>query len=122
MNPQITNTTRQPIHALFPASRNALAAVILATTVSMPALAGEWEFTGHVGVESPDHVVPVLEGVGSIVVKLMSTRLGVPHQVQPMPAPPFAKVRRLQELIDDIFEGLIRRILIKPLHLLGRRR
>ena len=48
---------------------------------------------GNVGVEGSDQVVAVLVGVRHLVVKLVSVRFRVPHQIHPVSRPLFAKVR-----------------------------
>ena len=60
---------------------------------------------GHIGVERADDVVAILKRVGDVVIELMPARLGVAHQVEPMPAPAFAEVGRGEQLVDQFFDG-----------------
>ena len=61
---------------------------------------------GHVGVERPDDVIAIGVGADDVVVELVPGRLGVPHQVEPVPPPALAVVGRREQAIDDLLEGV----------------
>ncbi len=75
----------------------------------------------HVGVEGADDVIAVLVGAGDGVVELVAARVGVAHQVQPVPAPALAEVRRRQQAVRHLRVG-VRRIVVQERFDLGRRR
>ena len=50
-----------------------------------------------VEVQRPDHVVAIAERVGDLVVELVAGRLGITHQVEPVPGPTLAVMRAGQE-------------------------
>ena len=54
-------------------------------------------------IERTDHIVAVTPDVGASFVGLEALALGVARQVQPVPGPSLAIVRRLQEPIDYPF-------------------
>ena len=77
---------------------------------------------GHVGVEGADDVIAVLVGVGDGVVELVAARLAVAHQVEPVPRPALAELRRRQQPIDHLLVGVRRLVLDEGVDLLRRRR
>ena len=56
----------------------------------------------HVGVECADDVVAVAIGLWDGVIRLVPARLGKPHEVEPVLAPAFAKMRRCQQPLDEV--------------------
>ena len=59
----------------------------------------------HVGVEGAYDVVAVAIGLWDGVIRLVPARLGKPHEVEPVLAPAFAKMRRRQQPLDEVFVG-----------------
>ena len=74
---------------------------------------------GDIGVEAPDHIVPVSPCLGDGVVGLVPLGLCKPHQVQPVLPPVLSVVRRLQQAVDQVSEGLRRIVLKEAFKLFG---
>ena len=55
----------------------------------------------QVVVERADHVIAVGPGGGNVEVEFVAVSLGKPHQVEPVPSPPHAVVRRCEQPLDD---------------------
>ena len=77
---------------------------------------------GLVVVEALDDVIAVVPGAVAWVVVFEPFALGVADDVEPVPPPAFAVVRRGEEVIDNALVGSIRRIGHEGLDLLGARR
>ena len=77
---------------------------------------------GHVGVEGADDVIAVLVGVGDGGVELVAARLGVAHQVEPVPAPALAEVRRGQQPVHHLLVGVGDVVVEEGVDFVGRRR
>src|SRR5262245_21849403 len=77
---------------------------------------------GLVGIEGVDDPVAVSPGLGVDEVPLLARALGVPGDVQPVPAPPLAVLRRGEELIDDPFASPLGGVASDLGDLLGGRR
>ena len=73
-------------------------------------------------VERTDEVVAVVPGVGDDVVALVPARLGVAHQVHPVPRPTFAEMRRGQQPVYDAFAGAGSGVREKRLNVVATRR
>ena len=76
----------------------------------------------HAVVQRADDVVAILPGVRNDRLPLMPARLRVAHEVQPVPRPALAEMRRRQQAIHDLRERLRRSVLEKRLDLRGLRR
>ena len=64
----------------------------------------------HVGVDRVDHPIAIPPGVGPRVVLLIAVGVGIAGQVEPVPAPAFAEVRRVQQPLDQLLVGVRRRV------------
>ena len=62
---------------------------------------------GLVGIERFDHPVAIRPGVGPGPVHLEAVALGEPHDVEPVPRPAFAVVRRREQPIDEFTVGSV---------------
>ena len=71
-----------------------------------------------VGVEGTNYVIAVPPGVGFVIVILEATGIGVTNDIEPMPPPPFAVVRRSQQLVHQLGEGIRRLVRHEPINLL----
>ena len=67
----------------------------------------------HVRVEGADDIVAVLVGVRNKRIELVSARLGETHQVEPVPRPALAVLRRSEQAIHHLRESLRRRVVQK---------
>src|SRR5262249_796486 len=76
---------------------------------------------GLVLVERADHVVPVAPGLGVIVVMDVAPTVGVARDVQPVPPPTLAVVRRRKQPVDPLLPGVWRRVPYKRLDFRRRR-
>ena len=65
---------------------------------------------GNVGVQGADQVIAVAPRLGQIRIALAPVRLGVTHQIHPVPRPALAEVGRLQQAVHDRLEGLGRSV------------
>ena len=88
-------------------------------------LAEEKLIVGQVFVERTDDPVAIGPGpevthVASVVVATF--RLGVLREVQPVTAPAFAIARRGEQAVDDLLEGVRRRVVEELIHFLFARR
>ena len=54
---------------------------------------------GRVGIQGPNHVVPILICIRRVVVELVASGFCEPHQIQPMSTPAFTKLIGLEQLI-----------------------
>src|SRR6185295_17365030 len=72
-------------------------------------------------VERANHVVAIAPRVGPIVVLLEAARIGVTRDVQPMPAPSLAVVRRREQRVDETRPG-VRRVVREKRGGFGRTR
>ena len=61
---------------------------------------------GLVGVEGLDDVVAIAPGVGARLVGLEAVGLGVAGEVEPVAAPALAVVRRGEQAVDELLEGV----------------
>ena len=59
----------------------------------------------HVVVERADDVVAIPPGLGPIAVGAVAVRLGVAHQVEPVPGPALAVARARQQPVDQRLVG-----------------
>ena len=75
----------------------------------------EW----HIAIEGVDHVPAVSPGVGEGVVAFHAGRFGEPRHVEPVSAPAFAKVRRFEQPVDEMFQGIGPLVLEEGLELPG---
>ena len=75
-----------------------------------------------VHVEGVDHPVAVTPGLGIGQVPLLAGALGVPSDIQPVPAPALAVPLRREELVDDLLAGWPRGITLDRGDLFGGRR
>ena len=57
-------------------------------------------------VESADHVVAIAPGVLLVEVEFVAVGFGEAHQIEPVPGPALAIVRRDQQPVDDLFISL----------------
>ena len=73
---------------------------------------------GNIGIERPDQVIAILEGVGDEKVGLVASRFGVVHQVHPMPGPAFAESGRCQQAVHHQSMGIGSLVVDEPLNLL----
>ena len=55
---------------------------------------------GDVGIESPNEIIAVAEGVGYSGIPLASVRVRIAYPIHPMAGPAFSKVRAFEKLID----------------------
>ena len=62
---------------------------------------------GLVGIERFDHPVAIRPGVGPGPVHLEAVALGEPHDVEPVPRPAFAVVRRGEQPVDEVAIGSV---------------
>ena len=69
-------------------------------------LFGEEGVVRLVLVERADHVVAVSPGIGAVEVVLEAVGVGVARNIEPVPAPTFAVVRRGEQPIDEAFPAL----------------
>ncbi len=74
---------------------------------------------GDVEVEGADHVVAIAECVGDLVIEFMPGRLGVTHEVEPVPAPALAVMRAGQKAIDQLLVGVWGIVVQKNLDVIG---
>ncbi len=65
---------------------------------------------GNVLVESTDHIVAVAPRADDLVVPLISAGLGEANEVEPVPRPLLAELRRVEEPIDEPLIGVGRGI------------
>ena len=77
---------------------------------------------GLVRVESPHHVVAVAPRVGPRRIVLEPVALRKARQIQPVPPPPLAVVRRGQQPVNERLIGTRRRVAHKRIDLCQRRR
>ena len=68
-------------------------------------LLGDETVVGHVVVQGADDVVAIAPGLGTIGVRAVAVRLGVAHQVEPVPGPALAIPRARQQAIDQAIES-----------------
>jgi hypothetical protein len=61
---------------------------------------------GHIRVDGIDDPVAITIGIGAWIVLLVSIGIGVAGHVEPMPAPTFAEMRRVQQAIHQVFVGV----------------
>ena len=73
-------------------------------------------------VERVDDVVAIAPGVRVGEVPRRAGRLAVAGDVEPVPAPAFAERGRGEQPVDDLLEGVGRRVVDEGVDLLGRRR
>ena len=72
-------------------------------------LLGQEAVVGFVGVEGPDDIVAVTPGVGAERILPVAVRLGIAHEVEPVPPPALAVTRRGQQAVDQSLVGVRRR-------------
>ena len=82
---------------------------------------------GLVGIERFDHPVAIRPGVGPGRVHLEAVALGETHDIEPVPRPAFAVVRRREQPVDEVAIGAIDAArgaagILERGNLLGRRR
>ena len=77
---------------------------------------------GFVGVERGDHVVAVAPRVRAQLIALEAVGVGVVRDVEPVPRPALAVVRRGEQFIDELFVGPRVAVGDEALHALRRRR
>src|SRR5579884_2956395 len=58
----------------------------------------------HVGIKCSNDVITILIGVRDGIVELVSSCLGIAHEIEPMPAPALAEMRRVEQTIDNLFD------------------
>ena len=75
---------------------------------------------GFVFIKRLDHIIPVTPGIGTIVINPVSVRIRIPHQIQPMPRPAFPILGAREQLIDNLFIRIVRRITDKRCDLFRR--
>ena len=73
---------------------------------------------GHVVIKRADYIIAIAPNFLVCEIKLMPKRLRIAHQIQPVPRPAFAEVRRGQKLIHDHCERLLRVVPQKQINLL----
>ena len=73
-------------------------------------------------VESLDHVIAVAPHRRPIEIALVSARVGIVRQIEPMTPPALAVVRRGQQLVDELIPGARILVVDEGLHFLRRRR
>src|SRR5262245_46884996 len=59
---------------------------------------------GQILIQCADDVIAVLVGIRQIVVVLVSPAFGIAYQIQPVPAPALAELRRSQKAINQYLE------------------
>ena len=84
-------------------------------------LLGDELVVRFVVVQGANHVVAITPYKGLGPVAFITVGLGVANQIEPMPAPAFAVVRRLEQVIDHALERPGRTIGQKRFDFLGRR-
>src|SRR6185503_10421725 len=62
-------------------------------------------------VNGVDHPIAVEPGKGARPIDLIARRISITRQVQPMPTPALAEMRRGQQRIDETFVGVRRSII-----------
>ncbi len=61
---------------------------------------------GDIRIQSANDIIAIVVGVGDGVIELVAARLGVAHQIEPVTAPALAEVRRTQQAIHDLLDGV----------------
>ncbi len=75
-----------------------------------------------ISIDGANDVIAILIGIGGRVIVLVATRLGIADQVEPVPAPALAEMRRRQQPIHHLFPGFPGCVFNKGFHILGSRR
>ena len=75
-----------------------------------------------VGVVALDHPVAIPPRRREEMIRFESRRVGVAHEIEPIPAPSFAVSRRGKKTVDEFFVGVGRLIVYELIHLLRRGR
>ena len=73
-------------------------------------LLGQEAVVGFVGVEGPHDIVAVTPGLGTDGILPVTVRLGIAHEVEPVPPPALAVARRGQQAVDQSlvsFRGVV---------------
>ena len=66
---------------------------------------------GYIGIEGADDIIAVDVGLRQFEIEFVALSLGEADQVQPVPSPALAVVRRLKQVVDHLGEGLRRLVL-----------
>src|SRR5688572_2015894 len=75
---------------------------------------------GFVFVEGTNHVIPVAPRMGTIVIELETATISVTGEIEPVPSPSFAVMRRSQQAIDYFFKSVSGAIRKKRVYILWR--
>ena len=77
---------------------------------------------GRIGIERPDHIVPIRPGIRALSVDLETMRVGVAHHIEPLLPPVLSVGRRLQQRLHHAFGGIRARVLLEGQSLFRGRR
>ena len=75
---------------------------------------------GLVGVERVDDVIAIAPGVRHGIVGGLARRVRVTHEVEPVPSPALAVMRRGEQTFNDCREGIRKRVALERVCFLGR--
>ena len=75
---------------------------------------------GRIGIERPDHIVPIRPGIRALSVDLETMRVGVAHHIEPLLSPVLSVGWRLQQRLHHAFGGIRARVPLKGQSLFWR--
>ena len=76
----------------------------------------------HVGVDRGNHPIAIATGKRPRAILLVAVAVGIAGQVEPVPPPALAEMRRSQQPIDEPLDGIGLRVAEKRGDFVGRRR